>query len=203
MAALAPHVEQEVVRGEADILQTFPVKDKRGQDSTLIAGCRVNSGSIATQELFRVLRSGDVVWEGRCGSLKRHKLDVQQVGKVSRLLCVPSRATAVQLISCVVAYRERNAVLCWKGTAASSLVMSCAASPRSCGLKLSRMLSPQRILARGSPLLGDAYQSISPECSHLMSGSWNHAFHVRFECILLVCCFFYFSIGLVERLATC
>ena len=104
LAALAPHVEQEVVRGEADILQTFPVKDKRGQDSTLIAGCRVNSGSIAAQEQFRVLRSGDVMWEGRCSSLKRHKLDVQQVGKVSRVLvCAFTRncRTVHQLHGCM------------------------------------------------------------------------------------------------------
>ena len=47
-----------------------------------MAGCRVHTGNVAAGEIFRVLRSGDVVHEGRCCSLKRHKLDVQRVGKV-------------------------------------------------------------------------------------------------------------------------
>ena len=115
-------------------------------------------------------------------------------------MCALTFETAVQLINCVASCRERSAVLCWKDTAASSQVMSCAASPRSCGLKLWRTLLPQRTLATGSPLLGDAHPSISHECSHLMSGSWHHAFHDVFECRLLVCCFS-FAIELVEQLA--
>ncbi len=61
MAALAPQVEEEVVVGEAAILQTFPTRERRGSEGGLIAGCRVHTGSVQTGHQFRVLRSGDQV----------------------------------------------------------------------------------------------------------------------------------------------
>ena len=46
-----------------------------------MAGCRVTGGSIKAALKYRVLRGGEVVREARCTSLRRHKLDVDAVGK--------------------------------------------------------------------------------------------------------------------------
>ena len=46
-----------------------------------MAGCRVTEGSIRGSSRYRVVRGGEVVHEGACASLKRHKLDVETVGK--------------------------------------------------------------------------------------------------------------------------
>jgi translation initiation factor IF-2 len=47
----------------------------------VVAGCRVTDGSIRGALRYRVLRGGEVVHEGRCNSLRRHKLEVDAVGK--------------------------------------------------------------------------------------------------------------------------
>lgn len=85
MAGLAPQIKQEVVVGEAQILQLFPTKEKHMSEKVVIAGCRVDSGSVKQGEQFRVLRGEEVVWTGTCRSMKRHKLEVRQVGKVITL----------------------------------------------------------------------------------------------------------------------
>lgn len=87
MAGLAPHVEEEVVMGEANVQQTFPL---RGANAGVVAGCRVTTGSVAAAERFRLLRGGTTVWEGSCSSLKRQKQDVHRVGKVGSLAAWPS-----------------------------------------------------------------------------------------------------------------
>lgn len=47
----------------------------------MVAGCRVTDGSIRSALRYRVLRGGEVVFQGPCASLRRHKLDVETVGK--------------------------------------------------------------------------------------------------------------------------
>lgn len=81
MAAMAPQVEEEVVVGEAAILQSFPTRERHGSEAVAIAGCRVHTGSVVVGNQFRVLRSGDQVWQGGCRSIKRLKQEVNQVGK--------------------------------------------------------------------------------------------------------------------------
>lgn len=41
----------------------------------------MTEGSIKGSLRYRVLRGGEPVFEGTCASLKRHKLDVETVGK--------------------------------------------------------------------------------------------------------------------------
>lgn len=82
MAELAPRVEQEEVLGEAKILQTFATKEKHLSEKVVIAGCRVDTGSVKVAEKFRLLRADKLVWSGTCRSMKRLKLEVNQVGKV-------------------------------------------------------------------------------------------------------------------------
>lgn len=78
LAAKAPMVEEEKVVGQADVLQVFDVKSKQ---AAAVAGCRVSDGSIQSGLQWRVMRGGNEVHQGICQSIKRHKLQVQQVGK--------------------------------------------------------------------------------------------------------------------------
>ncbi len=65
------------------VLNVFELKGKgrEGKGATKIAGCRVFDGSLQRASRIRVLRSGEVMFEGVCQSLKREKLDVDMVGK--------------------------------------------------------------------------------------------------------------------------
>lgn len=77
LAAKAPMVEEEKVVGQADVLQVFDTK-KQG---AAVAGCRVREGSIQAGLQWRVMRGEAALHQGTCQSIKRHKLQVQQVGK--------------------------------------------------------------------------------------------------------------------------
>ena len=46
-----------------------------------MAGSRVTEGSIKGSLRYRVMRGGEAVHTGACASLKRHKLEVETVGK--------------------------------------------------------------------------------------------------------------------------
>lgn len=77
LAAKAPMVEEEKVVGQADVLQVFDTK----KQAAAVAGCRVREGSIQAGLQWRVMRGEAAVHQGSCESIKRHKLQVQQVGK--------------------------------------------------------------------------------------------------------------------------
>ncbi|KAL4428155.1 hypothetical protein ABPG75_002244 [Micractinium tetrahymenae] len=81
LVGASPKVEHEVVAGAAEVLQTFALKGNRGKEAGVVAGCRVTEGSIRASLRYRVLRGGEVVHTGACASLKRHKLEVETVGK--------------------------------------------------------------------------------------------------------------------------
>lgn len=79
----APGTFETQVSGEAQILSIFELKGRskaKGED-VKIAGCRVIDGRLIRSSTMRLLRSGEVVFEGCCASLKREKQDVEAVGK--------------------------------------------------------------------------------------------------------------------------
>ncbi|KAM3396712.1 translation initiation factor IF-2 isoform X1 [Capsicum galapagoense] len=79
----APGTFETQVAGEAQILSIFELKGRskaRGED-VKIAGCRVIDGRLIRSSTMRIVRSGEVVFEGSCTSLKREKKDVEAVGK--------------------------------------------------------------------------------------------------------------------------
>lgn len=79
----APGTFETHVAGEAQILDIFEIKGRsksKGED-VKIAGCRVVDGRLTKSAVMRLLRSGEVVFEGPCASLKREKQDVDAVGK--------------------------------------------------------------------------------------------------------------------------
>ncbi|DBA91352.1 TPA: hypothetical protein ACH3X2_003998 [Trebouxia sp. C0005] len=78
MAERAPMVAEEKIVGQANVLQVFDVKSKQ---AAAVAGCRVSEGSVQSGLQWRVMRGGKSVHQGACNSIKRHKLQVHQVGK--------------------------------------------------------------------------------------------------------------------------
>lgn len=81
----APGTFETQVAGEAEVLNIFELKGRSksiGGD-VKIAGCRVTDGRVTKLSTMRLLRSGEVVFEGSCTSLKRETRDVESVGKGS------------------------------------------------------------------------------------------------------------------------
>lgn len=81
----APGTSETQVAGEAEVLSIFELKGRsksKGPD-VKIAGCRITDGRFTKSATMRLLRSGEVVFEGSCASLKREKQDVEAVGKGS------------------------------------------------------------------------------------------------------------------------
>ena len=58
-------------------------RGREGVGAAIIAGCRVASGRLNRRSRFRVLRSGEVLYEGACATLRREKQDVDAVGSGS------------------------------------------------------------------------------------------------------------------------
>ncbi|XP_038894926.1 translation initiation factor IF-2 [Benincasa hispida] len=79
----APGTSETQIAGEAEVLNIFELKGRsksKGPD-VKIAGCRVLDGSFSRSSTMRLLRSGEVLFEGSCASLKREKQDVDSVKK--------------------------------------------------------------------------------------------------------------------------
>jgi translation initiation factor IF-2 len=74
MEGMLEAVEVEETLGEAEIKQTFKAS-KVGR----IAGCLVTDGKVTRDAQVRLIREGTVIWDGRLGSLRRFKDNVQEV----------------------------------------------------------------------------------------------------------------------------
>jgi translation initiation factor IF-2 len=74
MEGMLEAVEVEEILGEAEVKQTFKAS-KVGR----IAGCIVNEGKVTRTASVRLIREGTVIWDGRLGSLRRFKDNVQEV----------------------------------------------------------------------------------------------------------------------------
>eukprot|EP01018_Ginkgo_biloba_P031027 Gb_40793 [translate_table: standard] len=82
IVSMAPGICETQVAGEAQILNIFELKGRsKAKGDAKIAGCRVVDGRISKTARIRVLRSGEVLFEGSCQSLRREKQDVEAVGK--------------------------------------------------------------------------------------------------------------------------
>jgi len=74
MEGMLEAVEVEEILGEAEVKQTFKAS-KVGR----IAGCIVNEGKVTRTASVRLIREGTVIWDGKLGSLRRFKDNVQEV----------------------------------------------------------------------------------------------------------------------------
>jgi translation initiation factor IF-2 len=74
MEGMLEAVEVEETVGEAEVKQTFKAS-KVGR----IAGCLVTDGKVQRDASVRLIREGTVIWDGKLGSLRRFKDNVQEV----------------------------------------------------------------------------------------------------------------------------
>ena len=74
MEGMLEALEVEEILGEAEVKQTFKAS-KVGR----IAGCVVTEGKVARDANVRLIREGTVIWDGKLGSLRRFKDNVQEV----------------------------------------------------------------------------------------------------------------------------
>ena len=74
LAGMLGEKEEETVLGKAEVLAVFKVP-KVGK----VAGCRVREGVVRRNALARVIRGGEVLFEGPLASLKHEKEDVREI----------------------------------------------------------------------------------------------------------------------------
>jgi translation initiation factor IF-2 len=72
---LSPVVEEEYT-GKAEIRAIFPTKSGLN-----VAGCMVMDGAVHSNDFAKIIRDGEVIYEGAISSLKRFKDDVKEVTK--------------------------------------------------------------------------------------------------------------------------
>ncbi len=70
---LEPTLTEKII-GRAEVLAVFPIS-KVGK----VAGCRVREGELRRNARVRLLRKGEVVFEGEMASLKHEKEDVREI----------------------------------------------------------------------------------------------------------------------------
>jgi len=70
---LEPELNEEVT-GSLEVREVF-----RASKIGVIAGCHVLTGKIVRNSLMKLIREGEVVYEGKIASLKRFKDDVKDV----------------------------------------------------------------------------------------------------------------------------
>ncbi len=76
MTELLDRIPQETNTGTAVVKATF-----KSSQLGIIAGCQVTEGTVSRSNLIRVIRSKEVIWQGKIASLKRVKEDVKEVTK--------------------------------------------------------------------------------------------------------------------------
>ncbi|KJZ72418.1 hypothetical protein HIM_08221 [Hirsutella minnesotensis 3608] len=82
LSALLPDNVSHRVLGEADVLQIFPINIKKRMYKN-IAGCRIRNGAIKKVSRVKVMRKGEVIFEGKIDTFKHVKKDVAEMGKGS------------------------------------------------------------------------------------------------------------------------
>ena len=104
VTALLPVIVETKVTGEATILQLFDINLKQKQ-TMKIAGCRVTNGILEKQKFARVLRNGNIIFDGISASSIFSTTANLFFSKELCLLCVISKRTLQKLV------KEQNADL--------------------------------------------------------------------------------------------
>ncbi|KAH8383212.1 hypothetical protein KR009_007336 [Drosophila setifemur] len=79
LSSKLPPVEVEEVVGEANVLQNFLINE--GRKEVPIAGCRCTKGMLKKAQKFRLLRDGELVFDGPLESMRHLKNEVDTIKK--------------------------------------------------------------------------------------------------------------------------
>ncbi|KAM0552004.1 hypothetical protein ACHAPJ_008114 [Fusarium lateritium] len=82
LSDLLPYNISHKVLGEADVSQVFAINIKKRVQKN-IAGCKVRNGTIKRTSMVKVIRGGEVIYDGKIDTLKHVKKDVMEMGKGS------------------------------------------------------------------------------------------------------------------------
>jgi translation initiation factor IF-2 len=77
ITAKLPMLDEEEVVGEANVLQIFDVTENRKKVQVL--GCRCTKGMLKKNFKYRILRFGDVIYEGTLDSMRHLKAEVDTI----------------------------------------------------------------------------------------------------------------------------
>ncbi|KAM0231032.1 hypothetical protein ACHAPO_008861 [Fusarium lateritium] len=80
LSDLLPYNITHKVLGEADVLQLFSINIRK-RLSKNIAGCKIRNGAIKRTSTVKVIRRGEVIFDGKIDTLKHVKKDVMEMGK--------------------------------------------------------------------------------------------------------------------------
>ncbi|XP_063628121.1 translation initiation factor IF-2, mitochondrial isoform X2 [Cydia splendana] len=77
LSARIPKRQEEEIIGEANVLQEFMVTE--GKRKVPVAGCRCVKGALQRNALYRLIRNGEVIYEGKLASMKHLKDEVNTI----------------------------------------------------------------------------------------------------------------------------
>ncbi|XP_063367747.1 translation initiation factor IF-2, mitochondrial [Cydia amplana] len=77
LSARIPKRQEEEIIGEANVLQQFMVTE--GKRKVPVAGCRCVKGALQRNALYRLIRGGEVIYEGKLSSMKHLKDEVSTI----------------------------------------------------------------------------------------------------------------------------
>ncbi|KAK7487137.1 hypothetical protein BaRGS_00021632, partial [Batillaria attramentaria] len=102
-----PLLLEEDVIGEAQVLQVFHVKE--GRSKVCVAGCRCTKGVLNKKKKFKMLRRGEIIFQGALSSLKHFKTEVETI-KVDREcgISVEDEDVEFEAGDIIVCYEERE-----------------------------------------------------------------------------------------------
>ncbi|KAJ3154232.1 hypothetical protein HDU89_008299 [Geranomyces variabilis] len=80
LSDLLPPDVSSVVNGEAEVLQVFRINTK-GKATEAVGGCRVATGKITRANSVRIVRNGEVIYDGKLKTFKHHKKDINEASK--------------------------------------------------------------------------------------------------------------------------
>ncbi|OXU17644.1 hypothetical protein TSAR_000745 [Trichomalopsis sarcophagae] len=95
-------VEEEI--GSGTVLQEFEINEKRKK--VKVAGCRCTKGSFKKSALFKVIRNGEVIYNGKSSSIRHLKEEVENVK--TNMEC------GIKLDGAQVEFKQGDEILCYK-----------------------------------------------------------------------------------------
>ncbi|KAH8417452.1 hypothetical protein KR222_000252, partial [Zaprionus bogoriensis] len=79
LSSKLPPVEVEEQLGEANVLQSFLINE--GRKEVPVAGCRCTKGVLKKSQRFRLLRNGEIIYDGVLESMRHLKNEVDSIKK--------------------------------------------------------------------------------------------------------------------------